>query len=237
MQIMHMEQHTPEWHDARKGIPTASRFGDIMAKGRGDSPSKSCQTYLAELIGERITDEPAPSFTTAAMQRGHDMEPTARTLYELERNVDVTPIGFVANHGAGCSPDGFVGDVGMLEIKTHKPSIFVPMLRAGTSGDLHIWQVQGQLWITGREWCDLMIYWPGMPFFCERIHRDATLIDALQQKVGEFIIELEDGVTEINLNMDSEKFSDPEGDAVEIPAASYTAPPADHNHNGDEPAF
>ena len=176
-EILTMEQGTDEWHAARLGIPTASSFSAILASGRGGSPSKTRQTYLYKLAGERLTGQPAENFTTPAMERGHALEAEARALYEFSEGGTVEQVGFMRNHRAGASPDGLVGDDGLLEIKTCAAHILIGHIEANRPPPEHAAQVAGQMWVAERAWCDLYLYCPGLPPFRSRITRDDEYID------------------------------------------------------------
>lgn len=199
MEIVRCEQNSPEWEAARVGIPTASQFSAILASGRGGGPSKTRATYMRKLAGERITGRPAENFSNVHFDRGHKMEPEARALYEFSSGVEVEQVGFIKNYGAGASPDSLVGDVGLLEIKTALPHILIEHLDAGRVPPEHVAQMQGQMWVSERSWCDLIIYWPAMPVFQARVERDDQYIDkSLAPGVQRFIDELEDMVARIS---------------------------------------
>ena len=221
MEIIPCEQNSPEWVEARLGLPTASQFSTVLAKGKGGGPSKTRRTYLYKLAGERITGQPAENFRNAHMDRGHAMEPEARELYEFAEGVTVERVGFIKNHGAGASPDSLVGDHGLLEIKTAMPHILIEYRLAGRVPSEHVAQVQGQLWVTERSWCDLLIYWPRLDPFQARIERDDSYIEGtLRPGVLRFIDELDELVARLS-----------GGAAPEIAPASpevdlSTAPPA-----------
>lgn len=191
MEIHDIPQGEPEWFQVRLGIPTASRFKDVMAKGRGGWESKTRSTYMRQLAGERLTGEPMETFTTAAMERGQLMEPEARMAYELLRDVQVQEIGFITDHGAGASPDGLVGDDGLIEIKTKKPELLIDLHERGDLPPEHRAQVQGQLWISQRSYCDFVGYYTGMPIFIHRVDRDEDYIAALADEVRQFNDELD----------------------------------------------
>ena len=180
MEILSVDQGSQEWLRARMGIPTASKFACIMADGEGR------ETYMHELLGERLSGQPTPQWSTAHSRRGHEWEPVAVALYELAFDVDTEVVGIVRNHGAGYSPDRFVGDVGLLEVKTALPKFLLKYLRDGTTGSKHYAQCQGGLWLTEREWCDLWVYWKGLPLFLERFYRDEKYITKLAKLVARF---------------------------------------------------
>lgn len=192
MKIFDCEQNSPEWHAARCGIVTASELHTVIASGKGGGESKTRRSYLMRLAGERITGEPAETYSNAHMARGHAMEPEARDFYALMSDAELTPIGFILNDavGAGCSPDSLIGDNGVLEIKTKLPALLIDCLLDGVVPPENKAQLQGILWIAEREWIDLSIYWPKMPRFTKRVGRDETYISMLADKVGEFNLEL-----------------------------------------------
>lgn len=182
MQVFTCDQGTDEWFAARMGIPTASQFATVMAKGEG----KTRTTYLHKLAGEILTGEPMDSFSNAHTDRGHEMEPAARALYAMMMDTDPELIGFVRTGRAGASPDALVGARGLLEIKTKLPHLQIELLMSGKMPAAHRKQVQGQLWIAERDWCDFVSYWPGLPLFVVREHRDEKLIAEISDAVDRF---------------------------------------------------
>lgn len=119
IEIFDVPQNSPEWYACRLGIPTASMFGTIMAKGRGGSgDSKTRWTYMMKLLGERLTGEPCENYTNEHMERGKVMEAEARDWYVFQTDAEVHRVGFIRNGEVGCSPDSLIGTDGMLEIKT-----------------------------------------------------------------------------------------------------------------------
>lgn len=197
IEIITCDQGSPEWFQARAGIPTASCFSDILTKGKGSAPSKVRLTYMLKLAGEIVTGELTDQVTTRDMERGKVMEEEARDFYALSENVDPEIIGFVRNGAKGCSPDSLIGSDGMLEIKTAKPHILGGFMLAGEFPDDHKAQCQGNLWVAEREWIDLLVYWPKMPRFVMRAHRDEAYIKTLSEEVDKFNAELADAVSRI----------------------------------------
>lgn len=196
IEILNCEQGSLMWHEARRGVPTASCFANILSKGRGSAPSRTRQTYLLTLAGEILTGKPASEyqFTGAHMERGRAMEAEARDLYAMVHDAEPLQVGFIRNTSAfgitGCSPDSTVGTGGLLEIKTKLPHLQLELLLAAEFPDEHKAQVQGQLWVAEREWCDFVSYWPGLPPFEARVHRDEPYISALKVEVQSFCDEL-----------------------------------------------
>lgn len=191
LQIFDCAQGSPEWIEARRGIPTASRFDDILKKGRGKQPSKIRARYLHELLDEIVSLEPTPEVDVAQFERGHVMEDEAADLYAFERDVDVVRVGFMRRGRAGCSPDRLVCDNGMVEIKSKLPYLHWEVMEAGVVPDEHVAQVQGQLWVSGRDWCDFVSYYPRRPLFVKRMERDEKYIATLAQAVADFVGELD----------------------------------------------
>lgn len=190
MQVHTMPQGTPEWFEVRRGLPTASQFATIMAKGRGGEPSKTRLTYLYKLAGELLTGEPMDSFSNHHMERGHEMEPEARQFYAFMRDCEPEQVGFITNGAKGCSPDSLIGEGGMLEIKTKLPHLLIACHEGGGFPSEHWAQCQGQLWVAEREWVDLVCYWPRLEPLVVRAHRDEDFIKTLSDAVDRFNDEL-----------------------------------------------
>ena len=191
LEIIDCGQNSPEWYAARLGIPTASRFKDVIAKGQGLTRRK----YLYTLAGERLTGEQAESYTNEAMERGHALEAEARERYAFQMDAEPQLVGFmrrkVGEHWIGASPDALLGEDGLLEIKTKAPHLQLECLDGGRLPPEHVAQVQGQLWVSGRQWADFVSYWPKLPLFVIRVERDDAYIATLSAEVMAFCEELE----------------------------------------------
>lgn len=191
LQIIDCEQGSPEWRLARLGIPTASEFSTIMATGRSPgSPSKERRKYMLTLIGERLTGEVLESYSNAHMERGLVMEAEACDWYAFQHDTELERVGFIRNGDMGCSPDRLVGNNGMLEIKTHIPSILFEMHLANAFQADHLLQVHGQLLVSEREWCDVVAYWPKLKPFELRVYRDEKKMAEIKAGVDKFNDEL-----------------------------------------------
>lgn len=191
MEVFNFEQGSPEWFECRLGIPTASMFSTVLASGRGGGESKTRKTYMLKLIGEILTGEYSEGYSNSHMERGTAMEPEARSAYEFVSSVECQQIGFVKNHNAGASPDSFVGDSGLLEIKTKLPHLQLDVILSDTVPSEHYAQIQGQIWIAEREWCDFVSYWPKLPLFVKRVYRDEKYINTkLWPEINRFNDEL-----------------------------------------------
>lgn len=197
LEIINCTQGSPEWAQARLGIPTASEFASILTKGRGGAESRTRQTYLYKLAGERLTGEVMEGFTSAHMERGKLMEEEARSAYSFVTSLECETVGFLRRGQAGASPDALIGQNGLLEIKTKLPHLLIEALLKGEFPPEHKAQCQGQLWIAERDWIDLAIYWPGLPIMITRAHRDEAFITELSAAVTQFNEELDRIVAQV----------------------------------------
>lgn len=193
LEIVDCEQGSESWFRARAGMPTASEFSTVMAKGEG----KTRRTYLYKLAGEIITGQPMESYSNAHMERGKLMEDEAREEYAFLFDAEPERVGFIVNGPKGCSPDSLIGSTGMLEIKTKLPHLMIEVILADKFPAEHKAQCQGALWVAEREWIDIAIYWPGMPLFVKRATRDDIYIKTLSDEVDRFNEELSEVVEKI----------------------------------------
>lgn len=197
-----IEQGTPEWHQLRLGKVTASRVSDVMAKIKtGESASR--KNYRAELVVQRLTGLPSESFTNAAMEWGTATEPMARIAYEIAKEVLVEQVGFIDHPTIamfGCSPDGLVHD-GMIEIKCPNSATHIEYLTDNKAPAKYINQMQCQMAVTGRKWCDFVSFDPRLPedlqLFVVRVERDQKYIDSMEVEVVEFLTEVEGMVNQL----------------------------------------
>ncbi len=185
-QIFDCVQGEPAWFLAREGCVTASRFKDILAKGQGITRRK----YLFRLAGERLGWESPETFKNDHTERGHKLEDDARQQYAFQRDVEPERIGFMRRGDVGCSPDSLIGVDGLLEIKTRLPELHMELLESPRLPPEHVAQIQGQLWVSGRQWVDFVSFWPRAPLFCIRVLRDDAYIAALTVEVEAFNAEL-----------------------------------------------
>jgi len=197
-----IEQGSLDWFEIRRGCCTASNFATILASGRDGGESVTRRKLMRRLAGEIMTGEVAETYRNAAMDRGNAMEPEARDWYSRTRFADLSRIGFVrrtvhnplgASFVVGCSPDSFIGKDGVLEIKTMIPELMIDVAEKGAAGfpPEHRAQVQGSLWVTGRAWCDLVIFYRNMPITpVFRVERDGVYIQELARQVEIFDYEL-----------------------------------------------
>jgi putative phage-type endonuclease len=194
-------QGTEEWHEVRCGKITASHLDDVLAsataaalKADPKAESKTRQNYRAKLVAERMSGQVIKnSFSSAAMERGTEMEKFARASYEILADQFVDQIGF-ADHPTismcGCSPDGFVGERGLVEIKCPNTLTHIGYLRAGVVPTEYVKQMQWQMEVLDRAWCDFVSYDDRMPkshnIFVRRLHRDEEFIKVARAEVIRF---------------------------------------------------
>lgn len=190
-----MEQKSDEWYSARVGKVTASRVADVVAKTKSGY-SASRDNYMAQLVCERLTNKPAESYSNAAMQWGTETEPLARAAYEAKMDVLVDEVGFIDHPTivmSGASPDGLVGEDGLIEIKCPNTSTHIDTLLSQTVPKKYADQIFWQMACTGRQWCDFVSYDPRLPadlqLFIKRIPRDDQYIKLLEAEVIEFLTE------------------------------------------------
>jgi putative phage-type endonuclease len=198
-----IEQRTTEWFAQRCGHLTASRIADMMArtqKGWGASRAN----YAAQLIAERLTGVAESGFTSAAMQHGIDTEAAARAAYGFMQDVEVVEAPFVLHPRlawSGASPDGFVGDDGLVEIKCPNTATHITTLRGGEIPDKYIKQMQWQMACTERDWCDFVSFDPRMPvemqLHIQRVERDNDLIAEIESAAIGFLTEILATVAEL----------------------------------------
>lgn len=197
LEILTMEQGSPEWFAARAGIPTASMFATVMASGTGGGESKTRRTYMLKLAGEIVTGEPMDNYSNNHMERGHIMEPEARNHYAFMTDAEPQLVGFIRNGRKGASPDSLIGADGSLEIKTKTPHLMIDVLLRDAVPPEHKAQCQGQLWVAEREWVDFVAYWPRLPLFVKRLYRDEAYIAKMAEAVDLFNDQLADMVEQI----------------------------------------
>jgi hypothetical protein len=192
-------QGSREWHECRCGLVTASEFASVLAKGQG----KVRRQYLLRLAGERLTGEPAETYSNRHMERGKALETEAREAYAFLTDAEPELVGFARDlelaGGVGCSPDALLGADGLLEIKTKLPALLVEALLRGDVLPEHMAQVQGGLWVTRRAWADVVCYWPGLPLCVRRVERDEDYILRLAYEVELFNAELHDIVSRLEV--------------------------------------
>ena len=197
-----VQQGTPEWHQLRAGKVTASRVADILAKTK-TGPSASRQNYLIELAIQRTTGIIAESYSNAAMEWGTQTEPQARVAYEVNTNNFVDQVAFIDHPNIawfGCSPDGLVSDRGLVEIKCPNSATHWEYFKSKEPPKKYFIQMQAQMAVTGRDWCDFISFDPRMPdrsqLLIVNVPRDPEFILFMETEIKQFLNEVE---AEVNL--------------------------------------
>lgn len=196
--FLDVQQGTQMWKELRCGLVTASRAGDVIATTKkGEAADR--KNYRMELIQERLTGQPFPQYVSHEMQWGIDHEVEARAAYEIFSGVLVDTTGFVLHPTIdrfGASPDGLVGDDGLIQVKCPTTKTHLEWLMAGVVPIAHVPQMLAELACTGREWVDFVSYDPRLPahlqLFGRRYNRDEKLIAALEAEVVHFNKELDE---------------------------------------------
>ena len=203
MSLADIKQRSDAWIKIRLGLVTASRVYEVLARQKNGKPYAARANYAAELIAERLSGEPAMSFVSAAMQWGIDRESDARAAYEFYRDVTVAEVGFVRHSmlAAGASPDGLVGNDGLIEIKCPNTATHIETLRTGAIDPAYLDQMQWQMACTGRQWCDFISFDPRMPesmaMWVRRHPRDDARIAEMEAEVTAFLSEIEAAIADL----------------------------------------
>ena len=189
-------QGTDEWRRARCGSLGASQLADALAKTK-TGWGASRENLLAQLLAERLSGVPTEGFTSAAMQHGIDTEPEARSAYSFRYDCDVAECGLIRHpliKGTHASPDGLVGELGMVEIKCPNTATHLATLLGASIPQKYLYQMQWQMACTGRDWCDFVSYDPRLPeeyrLYVHRVHANRDLIAELETEVRAFLAEL-----------------------------------------------
>lgn len=178
-----LEQGSPEWLAARCGVLTASNMWKLLTGTGKVADNDTSRTLLHTLAIERITGNVEYVHPTFDMLRGHEDEPVARDLYQ-QHHAPVEEVGFIVrdegDYRIGYSPDGLVGDDGLIEIKSRKPHVHVKTILAGKPPTENLAQLYAGLWVTGRKWIDYVSISPGLPLWTARIYPDTTWFAAIE---------------------------------------------------------
>lgn len=189
-----IDQGSQEWLDLRLGLITCSEIKTIRADGAG------AQTYINGLAYERITGESSSVFAgNAWTERGHELEPIARELYQSKTGLEVEEVSFIRNLGFGYSPDGLVGEDGLIEIKAKQPKGQIAILRSGEVPKDHLDQLDGGLLCSGRKWIDFVSYCPNLPIFIKRVYAEErkAQLEKLNGLIVKYNAQIDDVVNQI----------------------------------------
>lgn len=201
--MLDLIQGSAEWLATRAGSLGASQIADALAKTKsGWGASRA--NMRAQLVTERLTGRPTETFCTAAMQRGKDLEPQARSAYSFISGHDVVEVGMVLHptiQGSHCSPDGLCGEDGMVELKCVNAARHIELLTGSPAEDRYIKQCIWQLACTGRQWVDLAYFNPDLPLEMQlhvrRVERDAELLAEIEAEVTAFLTEVDSTVASL----------------------------------------
>lgn len=204
MRVACVDQHSPEWLQARTGKITASRIVDVLDFGAKGKESAKRKNYRGEIVAERVSGSAEEHHVSAPMMWGTEMEPHARAYYGLEMACEVDEVGLVLHpffDFAGGSPDGLVDDDGGVEIKCPKTTTHIEWMTAGVIPEKHVPQCLWNMVVTERKWWDFVSFDPRMPrglrFFTQRMYRDSAAVAAVEAQVIKFNAEAEDAVSKI----------------------------------------
>ena len=190
-----LEQGTPEWQLVRLGKFTGSKANDLLMK-----PSlKGYQNLIYMLAYERLTGEPTESYVSEWMQYGTDTEPEARESYMFETGNEVQQVGFIElDENTGCSPDGLVNNDGMLEIKCVKWNVQMDYLISQKIPTNYYLQMQFNLFVSNRQWCDFYSYHPKLKAFNKRVFQDLEKFREFEERIKQGILDVENLVERLS---------------------------------------
>lgn len=198
MEIHDFAQGSEDWLAVRRGIPTASAMKQLftVAHAVPKKPTAAILNYAAEMAADSFSGLPLSNEEgfqgNWATERGHELEPVARREYDFLQDDEVTEVGFITNHGCGCSPDALVGDEGLLEIKCLLAKAHTQAVAECVAGQCpadYFIQCQAQMWITGRKWCDLYFYHPHLSSAQIRVKADTEFFSLLETQTQLVIAE------------------------------------------------
>lgn len=197
------DQRSQEWLTERCGRVTASCIYKVMAKTKTGYGADRAN-YHAQLVAERLTGTPAENFTNGAMQWGLDTEEQARAMYALETGRSVIETGFHPHPSilfSGASPDGLVGERGLVEIKCPNTATHIATLTGASIDRKYLLQMAWQMECTGRDWCDFASFDPRLPdemqLHVRRVERDEALLSEIREEVSKFLTEVAATVEEL----------------------------------------
>lgn len=206
LEYLDIQQNTEEWMLMRCGRLTSSSLGKVMAN-YGKAFGEPAKKLAVDIALQRITGKPTSSgFSNSHTERGHEQEPVARMLYEETTFCDVLNGGFYCNDVVGCSPDGLVGDKGLIEIKSVIPSVHYANVARASYDPAYKWQTIANLKFTGRDWLDFISYCEDYPegknLFIYRLHKESVTkeFDMIESRIAEFLPLVDSAVKAIKTN-------------------------------------
>ena len=199
-----MIQGSPEWVAIRLGKATGSRISDVLAQGKSGAPSASRANYRAQLVAERLTNVLVEGFTSEAMERGKEVEADARRAYTFRTGNKVLEACFALHPTidmSGASPDGLIGDDGVVEFKCPNTATHIDTLRGGIIPKTYRDQILWEMACTGRKWCDFVSFDPRLPesmaLHIRRVELDAERLAEVEAEVRKFLDEVDEAVADL----------------------------------------
>lgn len=190
MIIHNFEQRSEEWYKVRIGKITGSDFHTLM--GNGETKKKLLLKKIVERITGKVEGE---ELKNADIQRGVELEDTARTYYEMETGNTVKQVGFIElDEYTGCSPDGLIGEDGMIEIKCPRATTFLAHLLDDSIEKQYYTQIQFNLMVSGRKWCDFVRYNENFDLYIKRVNADKEYQEKIRKTLDECIKEIDDSI-------------------------------------------
>jgi putative phage-type endonuclease len=200
-----LEQGTAEWKQQRAGWVTGSRMCDVMATLKSGGEAASRRNYRAEIVAEILTGVPTDQYVSKEMQWGTDNEPFARASYEIQREVEVVQVGFAMHdviERLGASPDGLVGEDGLVEFKCPNTSQHIAYRLSGSIPGEYQLQMLTEMACTGRQWCDFVSFDPRLPermqLSVKRFLRDDARIAIIEAQVQKFLDEVDQEIAALD---------------------------------------
>ena len=192
--IYNFEQNSHEWYAIKLGKLTASNIATLTGE------SQTRKTLIYEKASSIITGIIPKQIYSEPLIRGRELESNAKDMYEFINDVEVKQVGFVElNKFVGASPDGLIGDIGLVEFKCPKPSKFMQQIIEGKTSieKLYIYQMQMQIYVCGKQWCDYVIYNEDFknPIHTIRIERDEEIIADIKETIDRAITDIKEIIT------------------------------------------
>ena len=217
-----INQGTPEWHDLRRGVLTSTAIKTLITPTGKLADNDKTRAHVYEVAAQRITGKTEDNYMSFDMMRGHTEEILARELY-AKHYASVVECGFITSDKlgfmVGYSPDGLVGDDGIIEIKSAKAKIQVQRMTDGVIPLEHYAQVQTGLWVTGRKWCDFISYSNGMKMMVVRVEADPAYHDLIEQSATIFEAKVAEVITSYVANSNGfimADYNEPITDEIQI---------------------
>lgn len=227
-----MEQGSEEWLQARCGVPTASTISAMLTPTGKIADNQTSRIMIAELASERLTGRPAEPIWSRDIERGHLDEPIARDIYAEHAGVKVEEVGFMVTgyiprgkaytdiaNDLGYSPDGLIGEHGLIEIKSRKPKLHLQYVLTGQIPFAHMVQMQTGMLVSERVWCDYISYCGGLPMHIQRVYADFQMSENILEAASHLEREVEQTMIkfkELTREMPETEYIDHFGDDLEI---------------------